>query len=99
MMTYPNDPAPTTFQPLHHPIGAAGAMLLAGGKPSISPYRENFIEDIALCHLDTPSKRGKVQGLRDHIKLPSGCRDAQFLEQEKKETNWVLCLHSSSTAR
>jgi hypothetical protein len=98
MMTYLNDHAPATFQALHPPLEAPGAIFPHGGTPFISPHREKFIGEIALCHLDTPAKLEKVQGLRGHINLPSGCRDAQFFEQEKKETNWVLCFRSSSTA-
>jgi hypothetical protein len=98
MMTHLNNPAPTPFQPMRHPMDAPGAIFPAEGKPFVSAHRDNFTEEIALCHLNTASKLEKVQGLRGHINLPSGCRDARFFEQEKKETNWGLCLHSSSTA-
>ena len=99
MITSLNDYAPTPFQVLRQPMDAPGAIFLNGGTPFIStPPRGNFVEEITLCHLDTPVKLEKVQGLREHINLPSGCRDARFFEQEKKETNWVLCLRSSSTA-
>lgn len=98
MMTYPNAPASSTLQALRQSLGAPGAIFPNEGTLLISPHQENFIEEITLCHLNTPSKIEKVQGLRDHIKLPSGCRDTQFFEQEKKETNWVLCLHSNFTA-
>lgn len=86
-MTYLNDPASSTFQALHQFPGAPGAIFPNGGTPLISPRQENFIEEITLRHLNTPSKIAKVQGLRDQIQLPSGCRDAQFFKQEKKGTN------------
>ncbi len=98
MMTCLNNPAQNTLQALHGPMNAPRAVFSAGGTPFIPPLQDNFIDEITLCHLDTPSKAEKVQALRDHINLPSGCRDAQFFEQEKKETNWGLCLRSSSTA-
>lgn len=98
MMSNLKNHAQPPFQALHGPMDAQGAFSPAGGTPFISRQRENFIEDITLCHLDVPLKIEKVQALRDHINLPSGCRDAQFFEQEKKETNWVLCLRSSSAA-
>ena len=98
MSTYMNDHAPAALQALRNPMNAPGAIFPAAGTSFVSPHRENFVEEITLCHLNTPSKIAKVQGLRGHINLPSGCRDAQFFEQEKKEMNWVLCSHSSSTA-
>lgn len=66
------------------------------GKSFISSHGDDFLEEIRLSHLDTASELEKVQGLRDHINLPSGCRNEQFFEQEKKETNWVWCLRSRS---
>ncbi|WP_457279281.1 hypothetical protein [Polaromonas sp. P5_D5] len=99
MITSLNDHAPTPFQVLRQPMDAPDAIFLTGGTPFISaPPRGNFVEEITLCHLDTPLKMEKVQSLRGHINLPSGCRDARFFEQEKKETNWALCLHLSSNA-
>lgn len=98
MMTYLNNRAQAPYQALHGAMDAPGAIFPAGATSFVSRQQENFIDEITLCHLDAPSKIEKVQALRDHINLPSGCRDAQFLEQEKKETNWVLCLRSSSTA-
>ncbi len=97
MLTYPNDPASSTFQALRQSLGAPGA-IFPNGTPFISPSQENLIEEITLSHLNTPSEIEKVQSLRDHIKLPPGCRNAHFFEQEKKETNWVLCLRSNFTA-
>jgi hypothetical protein len=87
MMTYLNDPASSTFQAPRQFPGAPGTIFPNGEAPLNSPRQENFIEEITLCHLNTPSKIEKVQGLRDQIKLPSGCRGAQFFEQEKKGTN------------
>ncbi|WP_139351799.1 hypothetical protein [Polaromonas sp. A23] len=98
MTTYLNDPASSAVQALRQSLGARGAFFSNGGTPHISPHQKNFIEEITLRHLNTPSKIEKVQSLRDHIKLPSGFRDAQFFEQEKKETNLVLCLRSNFRA-
>jgi len=98
MMTNLNDHAQATFQALHRSVSAPGEIFGNGATPFVSHQQENFIEEIRLFHLDTPSRIEKVQGLRNHIKLPSGCRDAQFFEQEKKETNWALCLRSSTAA-
>lgn len=98
MTTCLNDHTHTPSPALHGPTDAQGVIFSARGTPFISRQQESFIEDITLCHLDAASKMEKVQALRDHINLPSGCRDAEFLEQEKKETNWVLCLRSSSAA-
>jgi len=96
MMTHLNHHAPATFQALRQPLDAAGAMFPNGKPTAVSPHRENFIEEITFSHLDTASKLEKVQGLRGHINLPSGCRNEQFFEQEKKETSWVWCLRSRS---
>jgi len=96
MTTSMNHHAPAAFQALRQPLDAAGAIFPNEGYPFVSSQQENFIEEIALSHLDTASKLEKVQGLRDHIKLPSGCRDERFFEQEKKETNWVWYLRSRS---
>ncbi len=98
MMTCLNNHVQPPFQALHGAMDAAGAIFPTGGTSFIPRQPENFIDEITLCHLDAPSKMEKVQALREHINLPSGCRDAQFFEQEKKETNWVLCLPSSSAA-
>jgi len=98
MMTCLTDATPPAFQYLYQPIHAPTAIFASDQKPLASPGREDFVGQIALCHLDTPLMIEKVQGLRDHINLPSGCRDAQFFEQEKKEINWVLSLPSSFTA-
>ena len=96
MTTSMNHHAPAAFPALRQPLDAAGAIFPNGGYPFVSSQQENFIEEITLSHLDTASKLEKVQGLRDHINLPSGCRDERFFEQEKKETNWVWCLRSRS---
>lgn len=87
MTTYLNDPTSSAVQALRQSLGARGAIFSNRGTRLISPRQENFIEEITLRHLNTPSKIEKVQGLRDQIKLPPGCRDAQFFEQEKKGTN------------
>jgi hypothetical protein len=98
MITSPNDHVTPPFQVLRQPMDAPGEIFLTGGTPFIAAPRGNFIEEVALSHLDTPLKLERVQGLRGHINLPSGCRDARFFEQEKKETSWASCLRSSSTA-
>lgn len=98
MITSLNDPAPSAFQLLRHPLHAPAQFFSNEEKRVLSPDPRNFMEDLTLRHLDTPSKMEKVQGLRDHINLPSGCRDARFFEQEKKETSWALSLRSRCTA-
>jgi hypothetical protein len=98
MITPSNGHAPGIFQAMHHPVGAPGVISSIRGDQTIPLHRKNFIDEIMLCHLDTASKLEKVQGLRGHINLPPGYRDARFFEQEKKETNQVSCLRSSSAA-
>jgi hypothetical protein len=98
MMTYLNNHAQPPFQALHGAMDASAAIFPARGAPFMPRQQENFIGEITLCHLDAAPKLEKVQALREHINLPSGCRDAEFFEQEKKETKWGLCLRLSSTA-
>jgi|GEM_PF-813226 len=98
MITSLNEPAPPICQVLRHPIHTPAQLFAIEKNPVVSPGRGNVIEDVTLRHLDTPSKMEKVQGLREHINLPSGCRDAQFFEREKKETSWALSLRSRCTA-